>query len=261
MHIPKLLPIGALLAAREQTQTPAQASSSSPQPLLARDVPYGVIIEHCTVPGVVALTFDDGPFQYTSQVLDTLAQYGAKATFFVNGDNWSHGIDDSSTPWPATLKRMINEGHQIGSHTWSHVDLTAADSTTRYSQMHQLDVALTNVIGKSPTYMRPPYATCEGACLADMQQLGYHVINFDVDTKDYLHDSPEDISVAMDTFSAAVEAGGPSSSFLVLSHDVHEQTAVALTPYMLDKIYAKGYRAVTVGECLGDAPENWYRSS
>jgi hypothetical protein len=65
----------------------------------------------------------------------------------------------------------------------------------------------------------------------------------------------------MDVFSSALSAGSEGSSFLVLAHDVHEQTATALTPFMLEKIKQKGYRAVTVGECLGDPAANWYKSS
>ncbi|CAP65640.1 uncharacterized protein PODANS_7_1500 [Podospora anserina S mat+] len=225
---------------------------------LAPRVPNGVIIEHCTVPGTVALTFDDGPFSYTGHVLDLLDAYGAKATFFVNGENWSHGIDDPSTTWPSILKRMVASGHQIASHTWSHQDLTYASWEQRRYQMQQLETSLRKVIGKVPTYMRPPYANCGGDCLPDIESLGYHVVNFDVDTKDYLHNSPGTIQAAIDTFSWAVNSGG-QSSYLVLSHDVHQTTAEILTPAMLEIIQENGLRAVTVGECLGDPASNWYR--
>jgi peptidoglycan/xylan/chitin deacetylase (PgdA/CDA1 family) len=123
-------------------------------------VPSGVIINHCTVPGVVALTFDDGPFRYTSKVLDHLDRYGARATFFVNGENWSRGIADESTPWPDILRRMDRSGHQIGSHTWSHADLSTVGPEARYYQIRRLERALRVVLGKSPTYLRPPYASC-----------------------------------------------------------------------------------------------------
>jgi len=97
--------------------------------------------------------------------------------------------------------------------------------------------------------------------LVDMEKMGYHVINFDLDTKDYANNTPEKIGNSMDTFSSALSAGTASSSFLVLAHDVHEQTATALVPFMLEKIKQKGYKAVTVGECLGDPAANWYRSA
>jgi peptidoglycan/xylan/chitin deacetylase (PgdA/CDA1 family) len=75
-------------------------------------VPIGTPIRSCTVPGVIALTFDDGPHIYTEQLLDTLAAAGLRATFFLNGDNRGYIYD-----YNATVERMINEGHQVASHT------------------------------------------------------------------------------------------------------------------------------------------------
>lgn len=78
-------------------------------------VPVGQIITQCTVAGTFALTFDDGPYIYTDKILDILKANGAKATFFVNGLNWASINDDASK---ARIRRMIAEGHQIGSHTY-----------------------------------------------------------------------------------------------------------------------------------------------
>jgi peptidoglycan/xylan/chitin deacetylase (PgdA/CDA1 family) len=221
-------------------------------------IPRGVIIEHCTVPGVVALTFDDGPFIYTEHVLDLLDEYDAKATFFINGENWSRGISDFSTPWPGILRRMDKAGHQIGSHTWSHADLSKVNSDTCEHQIYELEKALFYVIGKAPTYLRPPYGSCSQGCLDVTERLGYHVINFDVDPKDYLHQGAGDIGAAMDDFSRTLDARRWGNSFLVLSHDPLQHTAESLVPHMLMEIQQRGLRAVTVGECLGDPEENWY---
>lgn len=221
----------------------------------------GNIINHCNVPGTVALTFDDGPSPHTSHVLDILDRHGAKATFFVNGDNFSRGrIDDHSTPWPETLQRMHQSGHQIGSHTWSHVDLTAVSSWTRQQEISDLEQAFVNLFGWYPVYVRPPYGSCEHECQGDLAWMGYHVVTWDIDTKDYANDSPEAIYIAKETFSNALSMDPSSNSYIALSHDVHVQTAYTLTEYMLDTLGSRGYRAVTVGECLGDPAENWYRS-
>jgi peptidoglycan/xylan/chitin deacetylase (PgdA/CDA1 family) len=75
----------------------------------AVQIPYGAYIHHCYVPGTVALTFDDGPYIFTEELLDILAAYGAKATFFVNGYNLANN------EW--LLRRVVNEGHQLASHT------------------------------------------------------------------------------------------------------------------------------------------------
>ena len=71
-----------------------------------------VTIFSCSNPGQIALTFDDGPVSNTYTLLDTLAAYGAKATFFVNGQNFGSIYDNADA-----VRRMDAEGHQVGSHT------------------------------------------------------------------------------------------------------------------------------------------------
>lgn len=78
-------------------------------------IPTGAILTHCTVPGTIALTFDDGPFVYTAKLLDTLAARGAHATFFLNGANQGSSIDR----FPGLVARALAEGHQLGSHTYA----------------------------------------------------------------------------------------------------------------------------------------------
>ena len=75
-------------------------------------LPFGALINQCVVPGAVALTFDDGPFSYTSDLLEILAAYGAPATFFLNGHCLGDVYYNSDI-----VERIVNEGHQLGSHT------------------------------------------------------------------------------------------------------------------------------------------------
>ncbi|KAF2461186.1 hypothetical protein BDY21DRAFT_383901 [Lineolata rhizophorae] len=223
----------------------------------------GAGIYSCTNPGVIALTYDDGPDQYTEHVLDVLAEYDAKATFFVCGNNNGKGeIDDDEYPWGDVLRRMYDEGHQIASHTWSHEDLSAVTAEMRHDQMIYNEIALVNVLGVFPTYMRPPYSSCtaESGCESDMADLGYHVVYFDLDTDDYDNTTPETIQNAKDNFDNSVlDSSAAEDDWLVISHDIHEQTAYNLTAYMLETLLAQGFQPVTVGECLGDPAENWYR--
>lgn len=193
-------------------------------------------------------------------MLDLLDQYHARATFFVNGDNFARGhIDDPATLWPDIVRRMHSAGHQIGSHTWSHADLSLVDSEERYWQMTRLEKALINILGFYPSYLRPPFASCDWSCQADMAELGYHVLNFDVDTKDYENDSPAAVRTSIDRFASAISGAPASSSYIVLSHDVYGQTTDTLLAFMLEMIDKEGFMAVTVGECLGDPVQNWYR--
>ncbi|KAJ4296711.1 hypothetical protein N0V90_006759 [Kalmusia sp. IMI 367209] len=219
----------------------------------------------CTEPGTVAITYDDGPYIYTDYILDLFEKYSMKATFFITGINNGKGaIDDASTQWPAVISKMYAAGHQVASHTWSHQDLSAITQEQRINQMVHNEMAIRNIIQKFPTYMRPPYSSCDEAsgCWKDMVDLGYVVTYFDIDTDDYDNDSPALIQNAKDKFSSYFKTDNVATDkFLSIEHDIHEQTAHNLTEYMLKIIQEKGYRGVTVGECLGDPAENWYRAS
>jgi peptidoglycan/xylan/chitin deacetylase (PgdA/CDA1 family) len=224
----------------------------------------GVGIYPCNRKGDVALTYDDGPFSYTNDLLSLLARYSAKATFFVTGVNNGKGkIDDSSTPWPAVIRRMYADGHQLASHTWSHADLSTLTRPERRNEMYKLEMALRNLIGVFPTYMRPPYSSCDGpsGCQQDMADLGYHITYFDLDTDDYNNVTPQLIQNAKDNFDRGLSGKTPANNnALVIAHDIHFQTVYNLTEYMLQGLQRKGFRAVTVGTCLNDPASNWYRT-
>jgi len=148
------------------------------------DIEYGGEgVYPCVEPGTIAVTFDDGPYIYTDDVLDLFKEKNMKATFFVTGNNLGKGaIDDASTPWPAVLQRMVAEGHQVASHTWSHQNMSAITQQQRFDQMVHNEMAIRSNIQKFPTYMRPPYSSCTAACQADLATLGYVVTYFDLDT-------------------------------------------------------------------------------
>lgn len=140
--------------------------------------------------------------------------------------------------------------------------------------MYRLETALVNLIGRFPTYMRPPYSSCTTACQATMTALGYHIIYFDLDTDDY--DNLDNIQPSKDRVTAAIAGGG--SSFLSIAHDIHQITTTNLVPFMLTSLRNAGKRCrllssslsllyvanlitvVTLGDCLGDPPANWYRT-
>ncbi|KAF8252400.1 glycoside hydrolase/deacetylase [Wilcoxina mikolae CBS 423.85] len=194
-------------------------------------------IFNCVNPGDIALTYDDGPDVYTDGMLDVLAGYGAKATFFVTGINNGKGSIDTTPAWRDVIRKMAANGHQIASHTWSHANLT---NITRYSQKKEM---------------------LNLKCMDTMKELGYHVIYFNLDTDDYNNVTPQLIQNSKNRFSNSLNGTNPASKqFLVIAHDIHKQTATNLTEFMLQTLTSKGYRAVTLGECLGDPSENWYRT-
>ncbi|KAI0533483.1 carbohydrate esterase family 4 protein [Xylaria digitata] len=238
-------------------------TSTIARPKLGKVAYGGVGIYDCVNSGDIAVTFDDGPWNYTNDLLDKLAKYQAKATFFITGTNLHKGqINDPSTPWPSVIQRMAAEGHQIASHTWSHENYSQLTTTQFQNQIYWNEIAFNDILGYFPTYMRPPYSICPtSTCGSQLATLGYHVVYFDLDTEGYLHDDPTEIQTSKDIWDDTVPGTNPCrNNFLQIEHDIHYETVYNLTDYVLDSLFKSGYRSVTVGQCLGDPPENWYRA-
>lgn len=247
---------------REQQPEEVVSSSSAipsldylaqlPRPQLG-STPYGQVITSCTVPGTLALAFDDGPWKYTSDLLDLLQREGVHATFFVCGRNMA---EDQLTGYghPQLLRRMVTSGHQVGTHTWAHPNLAETSQSETFRQMYLNEQALVSILGVLPTYFRPPYLKWTAETLNIMEELGYHFITLDVDTRDW----EGDYDAAEQNFLGAL--GWGSDSKLVLAHDIHERTVYEFAEWMIDTAKERRYTLVTVGECLGDPVDNWYRS-
>jgi hypothetical protein len=152
---------------------------------------------------------------------------------------------------------MYAEGHQIGSHTWSHQDLSTLTQQQRMDQIVKNEMALVDILGFFPTYLRPPYESCNSACMADLGAMGYHVLNYDVDTLDWQENYPNSQQI----FLNALQSGKPAtSSFIELSHDIHNGTVHGFAQFMIDNLRKLGYTTALVGDCLQDPPINWYRN-
>lgn len=206
------------------------------------------IITQCTAPNTVAVTYDDGPTVYTSRIIDAFDAAGGKVTFFVNGLNY-----DCIYNHAETVRRAYASGHQIASHTWGHADLATLPDAAVAKQMTKLDAALRNIIGAVPTYMRPPYGSHTPATSTVLQSLGYtHLVMWDLDSGDSAGLTPE-------AQQAVYNNAATDVSHNVLHHDTSESVASIMTPFVINWAKGRNLRMVTVGECLGDPVENWYR--
>lgn len=107
--------------------------------------------------------------------------------------------------------------------------------------MYQLEAAMVSLIGAFPTYMRPPYSSCEANCQATMTALGYHVSYFNLDTDDY--NNLDNIQPSKDRVTAALQGRTTANTeFLSIAHDIHDVTVNNLTPFMLNAFTSAGYR-------------------
>ncbi|XXG99546.1 hypothetical protein Hte_005885 [Hypoxylon texense] len=225
-------------------------------------LPYGLKISSCVEAGMVALTFDDGPYEWTRAVAENMDEAGFKGTFFMVGNvhnrrlGLTRRMDDEGTQYPELLRSLHRNGHQLASHTWTHEDLDALGREDRLRQMRDNDQAFRNVLGFTPTYMRPPKGRCGKSCLEDMKALKYHTITWDINPEDWKYNSEDTWNETASRFDRDLSAGGS----IAVCHDVEVYTARKLVPHMISELKKRGLKGVTVGECLGDSKENWYRS-
>lgn len=124
---------------------------------------------------------------------------------------------------------MLADGHQIGSHTWNHPFLTQLNDADVRKQMTDLENTLISMVGKFPTYMRPPYFDYNANTLNIMRSLGYKVIIADIDTKDFETNGPNNFQQSVTKFRDGLNAGGSIS----LAHDIHEGTVKYILPELI----------------------------
>lgn len=218
----------------------AMAGSTTCKPKL--NPPAGTIISQCNRPGIIALTFDDGPGPDMDKLIDTLDAAGAKATFFVTGTLYGciHARADF-------IKKAVKSGHQIGSHTWTHPDLTKLTEEQVIAEMTKLEGAFATILdGKKPTYMRPPYLSVNDSVAATMKKLGYRIIQCDVDSQDWNNLTPEQ---SMERIKAAGVVG---NGHIPLMHETVKTTPAGLAPLVIQWAKENNLEMVTVAECLGD---------
>ena len=179
---------------------------------------------------MVALTFDDGPDPKTTpQALDILKKYGVKATFFMVGQNIAGN--------EAIVKRVHNEGHQIGIHTWDHPVLTKLPLESAQKEILDTQTAINNVIGIKPTITRPPY----GAINATIQNsVDQSFIMWNVDSLDWK---------TRNTKAIMQEIAKTQPGSIILMHDIH-QTSIDALPSVLEYLKSNGYTLVTIDELL-----------
>ena len=132
----------------------------------------------------VALTFDDGPWPGTTNtLLDGLAQRGVKATFFLVGEQVADRAE--------TVRRMADEGHQIGLHTWHHVSLKGMTPDQITSQLDQTRAAIREIVGPVDLMLRPPYGFVDDTL---RQWAKAPIICWSLDTEDWKDPTPSRIT-------------------------------------------------------------------
>jgi hypothetical protein len=122
-----------------------------------------------------------GPYIYLRSISDQFSAAGAKATFFMNGNNWDCIYDADRI---SDVKYAYAAGHMIGSHTWSHADLTALSTAQIQDAMFRMEEAFSRIIGIRPAFMRPPYGDFNSNIQSIAAARGQSLALWDWDTGD-----------------------------------------------------------------------------
>ena len=179
----------------------------------------------------ICLTFDDGPHPYyTEQLLDGLKKRGVKATFFVTGEH--------ALLHPDIIKRMSEEGHMIGNHTYSHLQLGSSNLAEFKEELVRTNEVLEEITDQEVIYVRPPYGSWDKRL---EQELNMIPVLWNVDPLDWCRTDVSGIvrNVVVDI----------SENDIILMHDQYKSSVTAALE-IVDELLAKGYEFVTVEEIL-----------
>lgn len=181
----------------------------------------------------IALTFDDGPHPYyTEQLLDGLKERGVVVTFFVTGEH--------AKLHPDVIKRMQEEGHLIGNHTYSHMQLTKSNREKFKEELIATNEVLKDITGEETEFVRPPYGSWDKSF---EKELNMFPVLWTVDPLDW---SSRNASRITEKIVNRVEEND-----IILMHDYYD-TSVTAALQTVDELLEEGYTFVTVEEILFD---------
>lgn len=179
----------------------------------------------------VALTFDDGPSKkYTPMLLDGLKERGVQASFFLMGKN----IEGNEE----LVKRIQEEGHLIGNHTYNHVQLNKVSKLEAKTEIEKTSNEIYEITGVYPVYMRPPY----GSWRKDLDlSVEMFPVFWSIDTLDW---KSQNVDSVMNIVEDQIQDGS-----IILMHDSYASSVEAALK-IVDELEEKGYEFVTVDELL-----------
>lgn len=177
----------------------------------------------------IAFTFDDGPGEYTDELLDCLEENNAHATFFMLGQNVGS--------WESTVQRMADIGCEIGSHSWDHPNLYNLSMDSVAKEFSDTDAALEKACGQKASVARAPYGNWSDDIISTV---GKPFFTWSLDSMDW---SYLDVNKDYD----AVMNGDLTDGSIILMHDIHEPSVQAAIK-MIPELVQKGYKLMTVSE-------------
>lgn len=180
---------------------------------------------------MVALTFDDGPSQYTEDFLNLFESYQANASFFMIGKNIAK--------YPDTVKHMVEGGFEVCNHSWDHQSIASKDRALIKREVFDTQDEIYRITGIEPTRIRPPYGAWNDLTQKTMSDNGMSIALWNVDSEDWRN---RDASTTLCRAKAGVRDGA-----IILFHDLYPSTLEALKQ-LIPYLKKEGYQLVTVSE-------------
>ena len=191
---------------------------------------YGSAREGYLKPGEIVISIDDGPHPtITRKVLNTLKMYGVRANFF--------SVGRPAKVWPDLDKAEIAEGHITGSHTMTHPDLAKLDIKSAEAEITGARKTVADAAGEAIPFFRFPYGSHNGVLDAFVKQQQMTSFLWNMDSEDWKRPDPTDL------FHNEVAQLNNAKGGIILMHDIHQQTAIAL-PHLLDELRHRGWKTV-----------------
>lgn len=181
----------------------------------------------------VCLTFDDGPHPYyTEQLLDGLKERDVRAAFFVTGEH--------AQLHPEVIMRMYREGHTVGNHTYSHMQLTKSNREQFREELLRTSRILTEITGSEVNYVRPPYGTWDKSLEEELNMIP---VLWTVDPLDWCR---EDVGCILRSVLSGVK-----DNSIILLHDYYASSVTAALS-VVDELKKQGYEFVSIDEMILD---------
>jgi hypothetical protein len=185
------------------------------------------------------MSYDDGPSEDTPRLLDALKKKNIKSTFFVLGTSGIQNVE--------MIKRMDQEGHELGIHTWNHFPLTCLTNEQIVAEIKYSESLIYAITGRVTKSLRPPYGNVDDRVRAIANALGYNIVMWTEDSKD-TYDTPKNITDTLFQWS------NKTTGFISLQHSMSRETI----DYAIEALqYKRVLFPIPIGDCAG-VKGDWY---
>lgn len=186
-----------------------------------------------TKENVVAITFDDGPSEFTPEILKLLTAYNVKASFFC--------IGKQVEKYPEIVKSIYEQGHSLGNHTFTHSKVGFQSVAGNLKEIRQADKAIEEVTGKRPLYFRPPFGVTNPNIMRALKATEHKVIGWNIRSIDTAIKDQEKV---LNRIKKRLEPGS-----IILLHDTSAHS-VSILEQLLIYLREKNYTSVSMDELL-----------